>query len=188
LIADSSSEGTQIPRLIIDYILIPSSEGARIAALNLIVEFTIVFELAGYCPARIIFRNTPHKIIGKHFIVSTYSIGFQLRFPRGGAAPFIYYNISHWLIVENTLPGARVIREEPHGLIVMSNAPHNFEQDLALGNKASFDTSNIFGPNSNLIVDLILSTAGAQITASKLIVMCAFGLNELIKLMLASHY
>ena len=81
-----------------------------------------------------------------------------------------------------------MICEEPHGLIVMSNAPHNFEQDLALGNEASFDTSNIFGPNSNLIVDLILSTAGAQITASKLIVMCTFGLNELIKLMLASRY
>ena len=78
LIVDSSSEGTQIPRLIIDYIMIPSSEGARIDTSNLIVEFTIDFELAGVCPACIIFPNKPHKLIGKHFIAPTYGVGFQL--------------------------------------------------------------------------------------------------------------
>jgi hypothetical protein len=35
--------------------------------------------LAGACAARIIFCNKPHKLIGKHFIASNYSIvGFQL--------------------------------------------------------------------------------------------------------------
>ena len=38
LIVDSSSEGAQISKLIVDYILIPSSEGARRAALKLIVK------------------------------------------------------------------------------------------------------------------------------------------------------
>jgi hypothetical protein len=114
LIVDSSSEGAQISKLIVDYILIPSSEGAQRAASKLIVESTIVFELAGVRPARIIFRNKPHKLIGEHFI-----------------APSILCNTPHWLIVKNILLGARVIPniscEEPHGLIVTSNAPSNFE-------------------------------------------------------------
>ena len=130
LIVHSSSEGAQISKLIVDYILIPSSEGARRAASKLIVESTIVFELARVCPACIIFRNKPHKLIGKHFIASNYGVGFQLKFPRGGAAPSILCNTLHWLIVENILPGAHVIPniscEEPHGLIVTSNAPPNF--------------------------------------------------------------
>jgi hypothetical protein len=73
LIVHSSSKGAQISKLIVDYILIPSSEGAQRAASKLIVESTIVFELAGVCPARIVFRTKPHKLIGKHFIASNYT-------------------------------------------------------------------------------------------------------------------
>jgi len=45
LIVDSSSEGAQISKLIVDYILIPSSEGARRAASKLIVDFVVHHEL-----------------------------------------------------------------------------------------------------------------------------------------------
>ena len=45
LIVDSSSEGAQISKLIVNYILIPSSEGARRAALKLIVDFVVHHEL-----------------------------------------------------------------------------------------------------------------------------------------------
>jgi hypothetical protein len=121
LIVHSSSEGAQISKLIVDYILIPSSEGAQRAASKLIVESTIVFELAGVCLARIVFRTKPHKLIGEHFIESNY------------AAPSILCSTPHWLIVENILPGARVIPniscEEPHGLIVTNNVPPNFERE-----------------------------------------------------------
>jgi hypothetical protein len=121
LIVHSSSEGAQISKLIVDYILIPSSEGARRAASKLIVESTIVFELAGVCSARIDFHTKPHKLIGEHFIASNY------------AAPSILCSTPHWLIVENILPGARVIPniscEEPHGLIVTNNVPPNFERE-----------------------------------------------------------
>ena len=178
-IVHSSSEGAQISKLIVNYILISSSEGAQRAASKLIVESTIVFELAGVCLARIVFRTKPHKLIGKHFIASNY------------AAPSILCSTPHWLIVENILPGARVIPniscEEPHGLIATSNVPPNFEQELAFNDEAFFDASNIFGQKSKLIVDSIPSYEGAQRTASKLIVICAFGLNELIKLISASR-
>ncbi len=111
LIVHISSEGAQIYKLIVDYILIPSSEGGRRAASKLIVESTIVFELAGVC----------HKLIGEHFIKSNY------------AAQSILCSTPHWLIVENILPGARVIPniscEEPHGLIVTNNVPPNFERE-----------------------------------------------------------
>jgi hypothetical protein len=81
-----------------------------------------------------------------------------------------------WLIVENILPGIRVIPnilcEEPHGLIVTSDAP-----------------SNIFSQKSKLIVDSIPSYEGAlRRAASKLIVICAFDLNKLIKLISASRH
>ena len=81
-----------------------------------------------------------------------------------------------WLIVENILPGVRVIPnilcEEPHGLIVTSDAP-----------------SNIFSQKSKLIVDSIPSYEGAlRRAASKLIVICAFDLNKLIKLISASRH
>jgi len=96
------------------------------------------------------------------------------------------------LIVENILPGARVIPniscEEPHGLIVMSNAPPNFERELAFDDEESFNISNIFSQKSKLIVDSIPSYEGAQKAASKLIVICAFSLNELIKLISASRH
>ena len=85
LIVYSSSEGAQISKLIVNYILIPSYEGARSAALKLIVKSTIVFESARVCPACIIFCIKPHKLIGKHFIASNYGIRFQLKFPRRGA-------------------------------------------------------------------------------------------------------
>jgi len=69
------------------------------------------------------------------------------------------------LIVENILPGARVIPniscEEPHGLIVTNNVPPNFEQELAFNDEASFDTSNVFSQKSKLIVDSIPSSEGA---------------------------
>jgi len=45
LIVDSSSEGAQISKLIVDYILIPSSEGAQRAASKLIVDFVVHHEL-----------------------------------------------------------------------------------------------------------------------------------------------
>jgi hypothetical protein len=45
LIVHSSSEGAQISKLIVNYILIPSSEGARRAALKLIVDFVVHHEL-----------------------------------------------------------------------------------------------------------------------------------------------
>jgi hypothetical protein len=92
LIFDSSSEGAQISKLIVAYILNPSSKGARRAASKLIVESTIVFELAGKGTAHIIFCNKPHKFIGKHFITSNYGVGLQLKFPRGGAALSISSN------------------------------------------------------------------------------------------------
>jgi len=85
LIVDSSSEDAQKSKLIVDYIFI--SEGAQRAASKLIVESTIVFELAGVCSARIVFRTKPHKLIGKHFIASNY------------AAPSILCSTPHWLIV-----------------------------------------------------------------------------------------
>ena len=148
--------------------------------LKLIVGSTIVFKLAGVCPAHIASRTKPHKLIGKHFIASNY------------AAPSILCSTPHWLIVENILPGARVIPniscEEPHGLIGTSNVPPNFERELAFDDKASFDTSNVFSQKSKLIVDSIPSYEGAQRAASKLIVICAFGLNELIKLISASRH
>ena len=78
--------------------------------------------------------------------------------------------------------------EEPHGLIVTNNVLPNFERELAFNDKASFDTSNVFGQKSKLIVDSIPSYEGAQRAASKLIVICAFGLNELIKLISASRH
>jgi hypothetical protein len=78
--------------------------------------------------------------------------------------------------------------EEPHGLIVTSNAPPNFEQKLAFDNEASFDTSNVFSQKSKLIVNSIPSYEGAQKAALKLIVICSFGLNELIKLISASRH
>jgi hypothetical protein len=144
----------------------------------LIVESTIVFALAGVCSACIVFRTKPHKLIGEHFIASNY------------AASSILCSTPHWLIVVNILPGARVIPniscEEPHGLIVTNNVPPNFERELAFDNEASFDTSNVFGRKSKLIVDLIPSYEGAQRAASKSIVICAFGLNKLIKLIMAS--
>ena len=118
-------------------------------------------------------------MIGEHFIASNY------------AALSILCSTSHWLIVENILLGARVIPniscEEPHGLIVMKNVPPNFERELAFDDEASFDTSNFFGQKSKLIVDSIPSYEGAQRAASKFIVLCAFGLNELIKLISASR-
>ncbi len=82
--------------------------------------------------------------------------------------------LKHWLIAEIKLLGVRVIPnilfEEPHGLIVTSDAP-----------------SNIFSQKSKLIVNLIPSYEGAlRQAASKLIVNCAFDLNKLIKLILAS--
>ena len=68
-----SSEGAQIFKLIVSYILITSSEGARRAASKLIVESTIIFK------SRIIFRDKPHKLIGEQFIASNNSlVGFQL--------------------------------------------------------------------------------------------------------------
>ena len=51
LIVGSSSEGAQISKLVVESISIPSYEGAQRAASKLIVESTIVFELAGVCPA-----------------------------------------------------------------------------------------------------------------------------------------
>jgi hypothetical protein len=45
LIVHSSSEGAQISKLIVDYILIPSSAGARRAASMLIVDFFVHHEL-----------------------------------------------------------------------------------------------------------------------------------------------
>ena len=45
LIVHSSSEGAQISKLIVNYILIPSSEGAQRAALKLIVDFVVHHEL-----------------------------------------------------------------------------------------------------------------------------------------------
>ena len=45
LIVDSSSEGAQISKLIVDYILIPSSEGAQRAASKLIVDFVVHHKL-----------------------------------------------------------------------------------------------------------------------------------------------
>jgi len=45
LIVDSSSEGAHISKLIVDYILIPSSEGAQRAASKLIVDFVVHHEL-----------------------------------------------------------------------------------------------------------------------------------------------
>ena len=180
LIVHSSSEGAQISKLIVDYILIPSSEGAQRAASKLIVESTIVFQLAGVCPARIVLCTKPHKLIGEHFSASNY------------ADPSIICSTPHWLIVENILPGAHVIPniscEEPHGLIVTSNTSPNFERELAFNDEASFDTSNVFSQKSKLIVDSIPSYEGAQRAASKLIVICAFGLNELIKLISASRH
>jgi hypothetical protein len=161
LIVHSSSEGAKISKLIVDYILTPSSEGARRAASKLIVESTIVFELAGVCLAHIVFRTKPHKLIGEHFIASNY------------AAPSILCSTPHWLIVENILPGARVIPniscEEPHGWIVITNLPPNFEQELAFDNEASFDTSKVFSQKSKLIVDSFPSSEGARRAASKLI-------------------
>jgi hypothetical protein len=78
--------------------------------------------------------------------------------------------------------------EEPHGLIATINVPPNFERELAFDDEAFFDASNIFGQKSKLIIDSIPSYEGAQRTASKLIVICAFGLNELIKLISASRH
>ena len=112
MIVGSSSEGAKIVTIF------PSSEGARRATSKLVVESTIVFKLAGVCPACIIFCDKHHKLIGEHLIASNY------------VAPSIL-----WLIVENILPGAHVIPniscEEPHRLIVTSNAPPNFGQELA---------------------------------------------------------
>jgi hypothetical protein len=132
-------------------ILIPSSEGAQRATLKLIAESTIVFKLAGKCAACIIFCNKPHKLIGKHFIASN-GVGFQLKFPRGGAAPSILCNTPRWLIVDYSI------------------VPASFYDDF------------------QLVVESILipSYEGAQRATLKLIVICAFGLNELIKLILAS--
>ena len=116
---------------------------------------------------------------GEHFIASNY------------AAPSILCSTPHWLIVENIIPGAHVIPniscEEPHGLIVTKNVPSNFERELAFDDKASFD-SNFFGQKSKLIVVSIPSYEGAQRATSKLNVICAFGLNELIKLISASRH
>ena len=157
---------------------------------ELIVESTIVFKLAGVCLAHIIFRNKPHKLIVELFIASNNGIRFQLKFPWEGAAPSILRNIPCWLIVENILPGAGVIPniscEELHRLIVMSDAPPNFERELAFDNKASFNTSNIFSQKSKLIGDSIPSYEGYQRAALKLIVICTFDLNVLIKLILVS--
>jgi hypothetical protein len=153
LIVHSYSEGAQISKLIVDYILTPSSEGAQRATSKLIVESTIVFELAGVCLAHIAFHTKPHKLIGEHFIATKY------------AALSILCSTPHWLIVENILPGARVIPniscEEPHGWIVTNNVPPNFEQELAFDDKASFDTSKVFSQKSKLIVDSIPSSEGA---------------------------
>ena len=166
--------------MIVDYILTPSSEGAQRATSKLIVESTIVFELAGVCLAHIVFRTKPHKLIGEHFIESNY------------AAQSILCSTPHWLIVENILPGARVIPniscEEPHGLIVTNNVPPNFERELAFDDKASFDTSKVFSKKSKLIVDSIPSSEGAQRAASKLIFDFVIH-HELIKLIngLVSH-
>jgi hypothetical protein len=54
--------------------------------------------------------------------------------------------------------------EEPHGLIVMSDAPPNFEQEFAVNDEASFDTTNVFSQKSKLIVNYVLipSSEGAQ--------------------------
>ncbi len=67
--------------------------------------------------------------------------------------------------------------EEPHGLIVTSDAPPNFEHEFAVKDKASFNTSNVFSQKSKLIVDYVSipSSEGAQRAALKLIVICAFG-------------
>jgi hypothetical protein len=73
-------------------------------------------------------------------------------------------------------------------LIVTKNVPPNFERELAFDDEASFDTSNFFGQKSKLIVDSIPSYEGAQKATSKLIVIWAFGLNELIKLISASRH
>ncbi len=100
----------------------------------------------------------------------------------------ILYNTLCRLIVENILPGARMVSktscEEPHVSIVTSNALPNFEQKFAVDNEASFDTSNVFSQKSKSIVDyfLIPSSEGAQRATSKLIVICTFGYNEIIEL------
>ena len=71
--------------------------------------------------------------------------------------------------------------EEPHGLIVTSNAPPNFECELVFDDEASWDNSNVFSQKSQVDcrLDFKLCYEGAQIAASKLIVICAFGINKL---------
>jgi hypothetical protein len=74
--------------------------------------------------------------------------------------------------------------EEPHQLIVTSNTPPYFEGEFIVDDKASFKSLNVFSKKSKLIVDYVLipSSEGAQRVASKLIVICAFGYNEIIEL------
>jgi hypothetical protein len=104
-----------------------------------------------------------------------------------GAHTAILCNTLCWLIVDNIHLGARMVSntscKEPHGLIVTSNAPLNFEQEFAVDDKASFDTSNVFNRKSKLIVDYVLipSSEGAQSAASKLIFICIFGFNKIIE-------
>jgi hypothetical protein len=101
LIVDSSSEGAQISKLIVDYILISSSEGARRAASKLIVDFVVHHELI-----ELINGLVSHIELTE--LISHVIDGHMNYFQHGAASHFNDACI-HRLIVVSVSEGARQV-------------------------------------------------------------------------------
>ncbi len=103
-----------------------------------------------------------------------------------GAHTAILCNTLCQLIVENILPGAHMVSntsyEEPHGSIVTSNTPPNCEQEFAVDDKASFDTSNVFSQKSKLIARYVLipSSEGASTLPTSTLAVALFNPQQML--------
>ena len=133
LIVHSSSEGAQISKLIVNYILIPSSEGARRAASKLIVDFVVHHELI-----ELINGFVSHIELTE--LISRVLDGHMNYFQQGAASHFNDACI-HRLIVVSVSEGARQVA--PAQLAASSTILKLIDALISEG--ARFD-SNLYRP------------------------------------------
>ena len=156
LIVHSSSEGAQISKLIVDYILIPSSEGARRAASKLIVDFVVHHELI-----ELINGLVGHIELTE--LISRVLDGHMNYFQKGATS---YFNDAciHRLIVFSVSEGARQVA--PAQQAASSTILKLIDTLISEG--ARFD-SNLYRPGDLDSSQLIVYIISAK-RASKLIV------------------
>jgi hypothetical protein len=154
LIVDSSSEGAQISKLIVNYILIPSSEGARRAASKLTVDFVVHHELI-----ELINGFVSHIELTE--LISRVLDGHMNYFQQGATSHFNDACV-HRLIVVSVSEGARQVA--PAQLAASSTILKLIDALISEG--ARFD-SNLYQPgnldSSQLIVYIISVKRASQL-------------------------